>query len=564
MSLQENSKILVCSGFHRSATSATANYLANAGLPMGLHMMGGNITNPKGHYEDWEVVNIHNQFLSFSGSSWQFTDEVKLKADKEKLSDYIAKRDRVSTSWGFKDPRALLFLEQWQEVLGNRGRYLFIVRHWSSCIESLLHRHSRYLSHQLLTGPASQEHLNFWTQADLAARMWLSYNIRLLSFFKKNREQSLVFTQRSLFEGAPLLNSLNERLGFNVDNGAAIPFIREQLRDQASIRVTSALSGSLRAQLDNLWEEMLSNSNFRSDDEEPIISSENNDTSEISEHIQTILCNMDIDATTSASVSQDGKVTAPDLKELLSLANAQQVLSALNANTASMQPTADEDITSITALVKDAYKLDMDIYIALAKWLQRKSYYSEAINCFQWAITIGPVPPFVYLHIGQCYLSMGDDTLAEFFFDQAISRNAKNPVFYRQKAEFLRQQGQLDESIQLFRMAVELAPADPGFVLAYGDALEQSGNIDEAINVVNNALLKNQHTALFNMLTRFKLKKDTHSGKHYYLETTRQFLADKNLSGWLANALKVIGTVNAEEDFIIRSRDHWADIGIIQ
>jgi hypothetical protein len=44
---------------------------------------------------------------------------------------------------GVKDPRACLFLDDWLEVLQEDGRYLLIVRHWCSCIESLLHRHSR-------------------------------------------------------------------------------------------------------------------------------------------------------------------------------------------------------------------------------------------------------------------------------------------------------------------------------------------------------------------------------------------------------------------------------------
>ncbi len=84
-SLNDN-KVLLCTGFHRSATSATANYLANAGLNMGTRLMGGGIANKGGHYEDWHVVNLHDKWLALSNTNWQFCDEVSLCVSGESLS----------------------------------------------------------------------------------------------------------------------------------------------------------------------------------------------------------------------------------------------------------------------------------------------------------------------------------------------------------------------------------------------------------------------------------------------------------------------------------------------
>lgn len=40
--------VLICTGFHRSATSATANLLFNAGLPMGNQLMAGGLVMRRG------------------------------------------------------------------------------------------------------------------------------------------------------------------------------------------------------------------------------------------------------------------------------------------------------------------------------------------------------------------------------------------------------------------------------------------------------------------------------------------------------------------------------------
>jgi hypothetical protein len=138
---QLNQLALICCGFHRSATSAMANYLENAGLNLGSELMAGGISNPKGHFEDWPAVDLHDAFLQSSGTSWQFHDEVDLVTSIEPIRQYTEQRSKIANHWGVKDPRACLFLNEWQQVLGEKGKFLLVIRHWSSCIESLLHRH---------------------------------------------------------------------------------------------------------------------------------------------------------------------------------------------------------------------------------------------------------------------------------------------------------------------------------------------------------------------------------------------------------------------------------------
>jgi len=138
----------------------------------------------------------------------------------------------------------------------SRARFLFIIRPWQSCIESLHHRHSRKLA--LLTN-RSKGALNdrFWHKPYLAAKMWLAYNSRLVSFIKSNREQCLLVTQKALFNGAPVLSSLNKLGNFNLDESAPLPLARSLINDKASLNVSFVTEPSLRKELDDTWKALI-------------------------------------------------------------------------------------------------------------------------------------------------------------------------------------------------------------------------------------------------------------------------------------------------------------------
>src|SRR3546814_4923221 len=50
------SPVIICTGFHRSATSLTAQLLHSGGLDMGRRLVANHISNPDGHFEDVEMV----------------------------------------------------------------------------------------------------------------------------------------------------------------------------------------------------------------------------------------------------------------------------------------------------------------------------------------------------------------------------------------------------------------------------------------------------------------------------------------------------------------------------
>jgi hypothetical protein len=65
---------IVIAGFHRSGTSSAAQLLHTAGLFVGDDLVGKMPYNPYGHYEDREVLAIHDQILRDNGFNWQVAE----------------------------------------------------------------------------------------------------------------------------------------------------------------------------------------------------------------------------------------------------------------------------------------------------------------------------------------------------------------------------------------------------------------------------------------------------------------------------------------------------------
>lgn len=71
------SEQLIITGFHRSGTSTTAQLLHRAGLFFGYELLEALPSNPYGHFEDREVVNLHPQILA--GDVWAWVGSESLR-----------------------------------------------------------------------------------------------------------------------------------------------------------------------------------------------------------------------------------------------------------------------------------------------------------------------------------------------------------------------------------------------------------------------------------------------------------------------------------------------------
>jgi tetratricopeptide (TPR) repeat protein len=550
------SQILVVTGFHRSATSVVASYLLNAGLNMGEDLMGASINNAKGHFEDWDAVQLHDQFLASSGTNWQFHNECQLQTDMKQLQQYVQQRSRKSDHWGVKDPRACLFLNDWHEVLQEKGQYLFTVRHWSSCIESLLNRESRDLAHLLPKLSADAVGLQFWTKPELAAHMWLSYNKRILAFAKENPERVLLVTQRALFQNAPILSSLNTKFGFSLNTQAASPFQAELLRDQASSQIFDSLSYSLKASLEAVWKAILALTDLKSENEEPLIFDLPVVVPQIlASYQQTLINTVEVDY----SSEQVRNKSASDWLSALSFMNDQEeIVKYLDA--AKQHSLLGLDLAGFLHVISEHFSLNGQIMLSVAKLLMRIKQPVKAIAYFQKVVAAKVYYPYMDMLIGRCNQQQLKSAEAFLFFDNEIKHDPDNPIFYTSKAKCLMLLDLNEQAELAFMTGYEKGTTQTTCVLPYCEYLLKCEREDEALDILEKLVNETRHPNALDMLTRIKLTADYQLGKAYYLKNVKIKLQNKDKMLWLAKTCCFIPYGASEKDFITRIHGHWRDL----
>lgn len=198
---------LVIAGFHRSGTSMLANLFHDAGLFLGDDLLGGKFSNKYGHFEDRTVIGFHDRLLAQSGASWQHGSAFIPTVTREDwywLAEYGIARS-VHGAWGVKDPRVCLFLPQWAEVFPAMS-VLYLFRSCAECVGSL----KRRAAADLARGHAPAVNIRFWTEPDLAIRMYLTYARAALRFLESFPGRSCVVSLDSLLAGRDILGELRE------------------------------------------------------------------------------------------------------------------------------------------------------------------------------------------------------------------------------------------------------------------------------------------------------------------------------------------------------------------
>ncbi len=206
---------LIIAGFHRSGTSATAQLLHRAGLFLGYELLEALPSNPYGHFEDREVVTLHNQILADNEQTWMVGEPflpVVNDGRWQKMQQIAERRNVEHELWGFKDPRACLFLMLWKYLLPD-ARVLIVYRHFSASTHSLGQRHSSDLFEHRGNDLV---HRRLWREPDLALRMWLVHNNALLAFARAYPEDTMTVSLDMVRDGFPLVWALNRRWGLGL------------------------------------------------------------------------------------------------------------------------------------------------------------------------------------------------------------------------------------------------------------------------------------------------------------------------------------------------------------
>lgn len=206
---------IIVTGMHRSGTSMTAMLLAQHGVHMGERLIPGNRHNPRGYFEDADFVELQRSMLAAATAGgtrgwpdWGWTEDERF--DTRKLASFAPQVQRLLESrstnaalWGWKDPRSTLLLEFWAERLPE-ARFLLIYRYPWSVVDSI----------QRLNAPVFIEHPEYgWA-------IWQFYNRRLLTFYQRFRERSLLISADRLFvEPEQLPRLLEQQWGIRLAAG---------------------------------------------------------------------------------------------------------------------------------------------------------------------------------------------------------------------------------------------------------------------------------------------------------------------------------------------------------
>ncbi|MEX1296144.1 MAG: sulfotransferase family protein [Candidatus Limnocylindrales bacterium] len=113
-----SSRVVTVVGMHRSGTSSLVGSLEAAGLPLGEVRREGGDSNEKGHREPGEVIRLHDDVLMNSRGAWHLPPaSVTWSQEQRDRRDAFIATHAGMPLWGWKEPRTLLVIDGWLEVL---------------------------------------------------------------------------------------------------------------------------------------------------------------------------------------------------------------------------------------------------------------------------------------------------------------------------------------------------------------------------------------------------------------------------------------------------------------
>jgi len=141
-------RVITVIGMHRSGTSIVTRGLMSLGVSLGDGPKSEAFDNPKGFWEDIDIVGINNRILKEFGMEWYSLnliesydwDKPGINALKLEAIELLRTRFGNYPIWGFKDPRTARLLPFWKSVFGHLGledNYIVVIRNPLSVARSL-------------------------------------------------------------------------------------------------------------------------------------------------------------------------------------------------------------------------------------------------------------------------------------------------------------------------------------------------------------------------------------------------------------------------------------------
>lgn len=183
---------VIVAGMHRSATSLTTAVLAGCGWQTTGELMGASPSNPRGHFEDWDIHRLHESVLADRGLEWDSVAGLRHYArhplgfdgHESEVAELVSRLRRAGRPWVWKNPRATLLLDAWAQALPE-ACVVLCVRSPAAVVDSLLRRQDR------LKVPVNGR-LRRMRRLLRALSLWRSYNRAALRFARQHRERVVV------------------------------------------------------------------------------------------------------------------------------------------------------------------------------------------------------------------------------------------------------------------------------------------------------------------------------------------------------------------------------------
>ncbi len=205
------SQVVCITGMHRSGTSLTASWLQKCGVQIDNgELVGASIGNLKGHFEDKEFVKLHSSIVLNAlpkSKGWivDSTKEMKITNDFDfKANEIIKSRIDKYDIWGWKDPRTVLFVNAWYNLIPNL-KFVFVWRDAVEVVNSLINRKNK------------SKHPTDQISRYKAYKTWCYYNMLILDFYKKYPDKCLVFHINSVkSDNHKIYNIIKEKFKLNL------------------------------------------------------------------------------------------------------------------------------------------------------------------------------------------------------------------------------------------------------------------------------------------------------------------------------------------------------------
>ncbi len=196
-SFSEEVKLIAVIGMHRSGTSLVARSLQCLGYDLGNRLISLAADNPKGYWEDADILDLDIEMLKFLQRDWDSILPVReIEIEKLCSQGYLEKGARLLqekqqnfAKYAFKDPRMVKLLPFWNKVFSSlpvKPFFLHVVRNPINVFQSLQKRNGMDLIQSLLLW---LEHtITGLRYADLECSALINYD-ELVDFPRKSLEK---------------------------------------------------------------------------------------------------------------------------------------------------------------------------------------------------------------------------------------------------------------------------------------------------------------------------------------------------------------------------------------